>query len=238
MDILLRKNGEPAFLLASCLGDGDTGGGLLFFDGTIWCQVDGTSTTGLFYDGRSLTRVLWAPSQTANDTAILRYDGDGLRTFTRVNGLSDPHDVIWNGSEYIAVSSASDSILWIDPSGEVRRRFQPASGNDCWHLNSLFLDSDRLVACAFGRFEQPRGWAEHKVDGSGILFDPETGEDVLTGLCCPHTPRRLGGKWLVCSSARSQLIFVEPAGALTRSSWKTGHAGSPSRTRISLWAKA
>lgn len=200
------------FLLASCLGDESTGGGLLFFDGTTWREVDQTSTTGLFYDGCSLTRVLWAPSQVGDDTAILRYDSDGLRSFTRVNGLSDPHDVVWNGTEYICVSSAGDSVQWVAPSGKINRRFQPASGNDCWHLNSLFLGADMLLVSAFGRFEQPRGWVGHNLDGSGIIFDLETGEDVLTGLCCPHTPRLLDGAWVLCNSSRSELLFVDPAG--------------------------
>jgi acetolactate synthase I/II/III large subunit len=223
---------EPVFLLASCLGDEDTGGGLLYFDGASWRQIDGTSTTGLFYDGFSLTRVLWVPSQTGDDTAILRYDGNGLRTFTRVNGLSDPHDVMWNGREYVCVSSFSDSVVWVDPSGVIKRRFRPAPGGDCWHLNSLFPMGDQLFVSAFGRFEQPRGWVDHKMNASGVVFDLETGADVITGLCCPHTPRFFEGKWVLCNSARSELLFVDPAGGYRESvqlrNWTRGIAVSDS----------
>lgn len=230
MDISIMNNGQPAVLIASCLGDGDTGGGLLFFDGATWHQVDGTSTTGLFYDGVSLSRILWAPSQVAEGTAILRYDRTGLCTFTRVDGLSDPHDVVWDGTHYIAVSSASDSILWIYPSGEIRRRFQPVPSGDCWHLNSLLPAAGRLFACAFGRFDQPRGWTDHKMDGSGILFDVETGEDILTGLCCPHTPKQLNGGWLLCNSARSELLFrgANSTSSVQLENWTRGIAVSDS----------
>jgi len=213
MKIVLQRNEEPVFLLASCLGDEDTGGGLLFFNGNNWCEIDETPTTGMFCDGVSLTRVLWAPSQKGDDTAILRYDRGGLHTFTRVNGLSDPHDVAWNGREYICVSSINDSVLWVDPSGEIKRCFQPAPGGDCWHLNSVLQVGDRLLVSAFGRFERSRGWVNHQMDGSGVVFDLETGEDVLTGLCCPHTPRLFEGKWLLCNSARGELLFIDPSGA-------------------------
>jgi hypothetical protein len=40
---------------------------------------------------------------------------------------------------------------------------------------------------------------------TSMLFRLDTGEDVLTGLCCPHTPRRQAGAWIVCCSATSEL---------------------------------
>jgi hypothetical protein len=62
-----------------------------------------------------------------------------------------------------------------------------------------------LYATAFGRFEQPRGWVGHQQAGTGVLFRPDTGEDILTGLYCPHSPRFESGQWIVCNSARSEL---------------------------------
>jgi hypothetical protein len=38
-----------------------------------------------------------------------------------------------------------------------------------------------LYATAFGRFDLPRGWAGHQLEGTRILFRLDTGKDVLTG---------------------------------------------------------
>jgi acetolactate synthase-1/2/3 large subunit len=73
-----------------------------------------------------------------------------------------------------------------------------------------------LYATAFGRFDQPRGWVGHQLDGTGILFRLDTGEDVLTGLCCPHTPRLEPNGWIVCNSASSDLRLFGASGELIK----------------------
>jgi uncharacterized protein (TIGR03032 family) len=214
--LALTQNGAPVNLIVSCLGDGDTGGGLLYHDGQSWQNIDDVSTTGLFVAHGELTRILWAPSQVADWTSILHYTRDGLIRQVTVDGLTDPHDVLWDGRQYVAVSSFQDSVLWITEEGTVTRRFQPAQGEDCWHLNSLLLHEGVLYATAFGRFEQPRGWVSHRREGTGMLFRLDTGADLLTGLCCPHSPRIESGYWVVCNSATSELRKYAVTGELVR----------------------
>src|SRR5580704_7448034 len=139
MNLVLSLLGQPVILVASCLGDGDTGGGLLYYDGQAWIKIDDVSTTGLFVSGDELIRMLWAPSQVADRTSILHYSTDGYARQVTVEGLTDPHDVLWDGQHYVAVSSINDSVLWITAEGSVVSRFKPARGDDCWHLNSLFI---------------------------------------------------------------------------------------------------
>jgi hypothetical protein len=202
--------------MASCLGDGDTGGGLLYYDGQKWTVIDDVTTTGLFVANDELIRILWAPSQFAGGTSILHYTSEGFAREVRVDGLTDPHDVFWDGQHYLAVSSFQDSLLWVTVEGTVIRRFQPAPGGDCWHLNSLFMHERILYAAAFGRFEHPREWSGHEREGTGIVFRLDTGEDVLTGLCCPHTPRLESGQWIVCNSARSEVRGFSATGEPVR----------------------
>jgi hypothetical protein len=214
MNLALRQHGQPVSLVVSCLGDGDTGGGLLYYDGQAWIAIDDVSTTGLFVSGDELIRILWAPSQAASGTSILHYATDGSVRQVAVEGLTDPHDVLWDGQHYIAVSSINDSILWITTEGTVVRRFKPARGDDCWHLNSLFIHEHVLHATAFGRFEVPRGWVEHQRDGTGVLFRLDTGVDVVIGLDCPHTPRFESGQWIVCNASSSDLRVFSALGEL------------------------
>lgn len=216
MNLVLTLHGQPVTLIASCLGDGDTGGGLLYFDGETWIAVDNVSTTGLFVFRNELIRILWAPQQVAESTSILHYTCDGLLRQVNIAAFTDPHDVLWDGYQYVAVSSFNDSILWISTDGNVVNSYRPASGADCWHLNSLFLHNGVLHATAFGRFEQSRGWVGRQREGTGMLFRLDTGEDIVTGLCCPHSPRFASGQWIVCNSASSELISFA-AGAPVRS---------------------
>jgi Domain of unknown function (DUF4915) len=223
----LTLAGCPVHLVASCLGDGDTGGGLFYYDGEDWVQLDDVSTTGLFVCGDQLIRMLWAPRQVAHATAVLHYSASGLERHLRVDGLTDPHDVLWDGVHYIAVSSIQDAIVWVTPEGTVKRRYQPGAGDDCWHLNCLLLHDGVLYATAFGRFAEPRGWMPYKLAGTGMLFRADTGEDILSGICCPHTPRRFGGQWMLCSSATSELLLFAgdretPAARVRLQDWVRG----------------
>jgi acetolactate synthase-1/2/3 large subunit len=73
-----------------------------------------------------------------------------------------------------------------------------------------------LHATAFGRFEQPRGWRGHQREGTGMLFRLDTGEDILTGLCCPHTPRFELSHWIVCESVNSELRAFNAKGEIIK----------------------
>lgn len=216
MNLTLTLHGKPVALVSSCLGDEDTGGGLLFFDGNAWSPIDDISTTGLFVSNHELTRILWAPNQAASGTCILHYTSEGLARMICVDGLTDPHDVLWDGECFVAVSSHQNAVVWVNPQGGTERRFQPVTEADAWHLNSLLLHNDVLYGTAFGRFASSRGWDGHQHEGTGMLFRFDTGEDVLTGLCCPHTPRLESGQWIVCNSITSELCVFSAAGKLTR----------------------
>jgi hypothetical protein len=204
-DLALTLEGRPVRLLASCLGDGDTDGGLLYYDGKRWVALDDVSTTGLFVAGDELVRILWAPHQVADSTTVLHYSARGFEQLTSIPGFADPHDVLWDGEHYVAVSAFQDSVVWVRPDGEVVRRYQPSAGGDSWHLNCLVAHEGVLYATAFGRFEQPRGWVGRQLEDTGVLFRLDTGADELDGLRCPHHPRRMADEWVLCNSFTSEL---------------------------------
>jgi Domain of unknown function (DUF4915) len=217
MNLAFTLNGEPVTLMASCMGDGDTGGGLLYYDGQAWICIDDVSTSGLYATQNELIRILWAPRQVADSTSILHYTRDGFARQVTIEGFTDPHDVLWDGRHYVAVSSFQDLVLWVTADGTIKKRFQPAGGGDCWHLNSLLSHDGVLFAAAFGRSEQPRAWAGNARKTTGVIFRLDTQEDVLTGLCRPHTPRVESGQWIVCNSARSELNVFTGIGKLVKS---------------------
>jgi hypothetical protein len=197
-------------LLISGLGK-DTGGGLFSYDGTALEQIDTLSTTGIVQAGDLFGRLLWSSGEAGSVGELLVYDEDGVSSYCRIDALREPHDLAWDGSSFVSVSTMTNSIIWHSPTGEVEREWHAPGNGDAWHLNGVTHASDRLLACAFGRFSRHREWSGNS-DGAGIVFDPVTGEDVVTGLSCPHDPRLVDGLWLVCNSARQELVAIDPSG--------------------------
>src|SRR5262249_29907968 len=145
------------------------------------------------------------------------YDEAGVERYVRIDSLREPHDLVWNGQTFLAVSTLSNSVLWISPSGEVTRTWRADGDGDAWHLNSLFPVNGTVVAAAFGRFSNHREWSNGRAAGAGIVFDLKTGVDVVNGLSCPHHPRLIAGSWLICNSAERELVLADAAsGAIER----------------------
>jgi acetolactate synthase I/II/III large subunit len=208
------KNGQV--LLISCLGE-QTGGGLFTFDGETVDQIDTLSTTGLTLAGGRLGRLLWSSGEAGSMGELLIYDEAGVERYLRIDSLREPHDLAWDGQAFLAVSTLSNSVLWLSASGEVTRTWRADGDGDAWHLNSLFPVDDTMVAAAFGRFSKHREWSEGRAAGAGIVFDLMTGADVLSGLSCPHDPRLIDGSWLVCNSGEQELVIADASsGAVTR----------------------
>ena len=198
-------------LLISGAGDGDTGGGLCALDAGMIETVDRASTAGItIFEGR-LARLLRTPLSTEGGE-ILIYDHRGISRYLRVDELSDPHYMAWDGDHLVVASTGSNSIVWVSLGGEVLRCWRAPGDRDSWHLNDVCLVDKHLYACAFGRFDHYREYKEHLADGSGIVFDVATGRCVVAGLCAPHSPRFFDGAWTVCDSLRDSVVQVDSAG--------------------------
>jgi hypothetical protein len=223
---LLRKGRDDVTLLVSGFGE-RSGGGIFAVSGSRVEQVDSLSSTGLAVAGGRLARLVRSATEHYGSELLL-YDAQGVERYVRLDDVVDPHDVIWDGRHYVVASTTANSLFWLSPHGEVLRRWQAPGDGDAWHLNSLVQADGRLYACAFGHFEHHREWIGHEDDGRGIVFDVESGRDVVTGLDRPHHPRRLDGSWLICNSARRELLELDDAGSVVRRlelrSWTRGLA--------------
>lgn len=185
---MLRRRSDGITLLVSGFGE-RSGGGIFAVSGTRVEQVDSLSSTGLAAAGGRLARL--ARSATEHyGSELLLYDAHGVERYARLDDVVDPHDIVWDGSHYVVAATTANSLFWLSAGGEVVQRWQAPGDGDAWHLNSLVRADGRLYAAAFGRFEHHREWTKHKDDGSGIVFDVESGRDLVTGLDCPHHPRR------------------------------------------------
>jgi hypothetical protein len=152
-------------------------------------------------------------SSNDNDSVgeLLVYDERGVERYYRIDGFIDGHDVAWDGREFLAVSTLTNSILWISPAGEITRTWQAPGEGDAWHLNCLLLKDGQTYVSAFGRLPHHREWVQRRAEPLGIIFNLSTGQDVLTGLYCPHHPRYFDGAWAVCNSVNRDIVQIDEA---------------------------
>jgi uncharacterized protein (TIGR03032 family) len=219
----IAVDGQPDFvLLASGFSDDGTGGGLYCFDGQAIEQLDRLSTAGLAVQGDCLARVLRNPDWAA--TELLVYDQGGLKRYYRVDGLNDPHDILWDGDDFLLVSTSANRIERLSATGDLVTQWKGPGEGDACHLNCLSKRDGTLMISGFGRFPGRSPWRMHReaLDGAGFVMDVASGRDVVTGLYCPHHPRFFDGHWVVCDSARHQLVAVDASGNRVRVAQLTG----------------
>ncbi len=141
---------------------------------------------------------------------LLVYDRLGVAMYRRISAISDPHGFAWTGQRIVVPNTHYNQIVWITPDGVIERTWQGAtSATDCWHVNGVEVVGKRVVATAFGRFASNESLVAGPVAGHGILFEPESDRDLVTGLSCPHDPRFVDGGWLVCDSGNGAIVHVD-----------------------------
>jgi len=196
--------------LVSCAGDGNTGGGLCVFDGHGVQIIDRVSTAGLAVSQGHLARLLRTPFLTGTGE-VLVYDSRGISHYLRVDELWDAHYLGWDGPRLLISSTGNNSFLWVNLAGEVVRRWQAPGQYDSWHLNEAYLAAGRLFGCAFSKSHEYRGYKKDFMKGTGFVFDVDSGQEAIRGLCAPHNPRYVDGIWTVCDSGRERVAQYDGA---------------------------
>ena len=196
-------------VLAAFCADLEGNGGLYICNGSGMERIDGmNSSSGATRPGE-LVRLLW--SQPGEDVGLLIYDRTGLLAFRRLKGHGDAHHVAVYGGGLVIASTGTNSIITLNSALEIIDQWIAPGQGDAWHINGVFVREKKVYVSAFGRFAEERGWNDHRTDGSGIVFDLETGEDVLANISAPHHPRVIDGNWVVCSSSQHKLLVIEPS---------------------------
>lgn len=142
---------------------------------------------------------------------LLIYDRRGVCRYCRLDELKDPHDILWDGDNFVAVSSLTNSILWLSRAGEVVRQWKAEAEGDAWHLNSLLLHDGALLFSAFGEYQHHREWCDHPDEPTGFVWNFSGQRPVLRGLAHPHHPRFFDGAWAVCNSHTEEILQIDPS---------------------------
>lgn len=185
-------------------------GGLFSFQHGQIKRIDFLPTAGVHQRGRNFYRI--SAQRRYDGAELIVYDDRGIWKYLRLDDVHIPHDVTTLGDgTLVAVSPQSNAIIAIASDGSTQTIWAAKAPSDAWHVNCVAEHEGRLYATAFGRFDRARGWNVN-CDETGILFDVATGDDVVTGLTQPHTPRWIDGAWTLCDSGSGAVVRVAPDG--------------------------
>ena len=213
-------------ILAACV-DQEGAGGLYAWDSGALTRVDPVNTSSVRAAAGKLFRLFY--SEPGGSAGIAAYDANGLLWYHRLDGHGEAHHIGLDGGNLVIASTFANKLVWLSPAGEALGEWPVRGRGDCRHINATCPHNGRLLVCAFGRFDTHRGWEEHARDGSGIVFDLSTDEDVLTGLNAPHHPVLIDGRWLVCDSGLERVVVIDavtkkPAASVPLGGWTRGVA--------------
>lgn len=201
-----------SLLVSTNASRGDPAGGVLEVDGWRVTRRDATPTTGMCMVDGVLATARWTRE------GPTRID---IGEASIVVPAADPHDLAWDGEHLVVVSTGTNEVLWCDLAGHVVRRWCPDPTPDSWHLSGLTIGHGSVVVSAFGRGDTERGWADDLDTATGFLLDVDSGAEIASGLCTPHSPVWADGWWW-CESHRGRIHG--PSGSAPVGGWARGLA--------------
>jgi uncharacterized protein (TIGR03032 family) len=151
------------------------------------------------------------PSQLTDDGCDRFYIPQMGYTTGRIN----IHDLgVGNDGQVYFANTAFNCLATTSPTRNFVPLWQPPflsgfAAEDFCHLNGLAMRDGRpaYMTC-FAQSTTREGWRERQVDG-GTVFDLETNQAILTGLCMPHSPRWYQERLWLTNSGAGQFGFVD-----------------------------
>jgi len=207
----LQKSADGPVLVVTGFGDigngGSTGGLFAISDSGVE-HIDRISSMGLACDGRRLARVFRCRTPEPEGAEVVLYDQGGVKQYLRLDDAGAVHDVALDGGNIVVVSTIHNAVRWFSPAGEIVHEVRYVGPTDNWHVNCLTRRDGIWYVTMFGPLGSFGGSSPAR-QGAGRIVCLETGKTVVGGLSAPHTPRWLDGLWLVCDSAKGELLAVD-----------------------------
>lgn len=183
-------------------------GGIFIIKNGLFKQLDQIPSSGIILQNKKLYRTRFSRTELIIDV-INTFTWEIEKTWEILGG-AHPHDICIHNELLVVVDTFHDRIFWINPkNGQVIKEKQFTEFGDAWHINSLNIINDRLVASIFGRFEENFGWYKKGPEKAGEVIDIESEETLLSGLAAPHAPNIWKNNWLILNSFNSSITIID-----------------------------
>jgi len=143
------------------------------------------------------------------------YDGLFMPQAVYYTGQIDIHDLHWGDEGLWAVNTSFSCLVLINEEYHFMPKWKPAfisnlASEDRCHLNGMaIIDGKPKYVTTFGNGDSPQSWREN-ITKTGMVIDIGSGEEILTNLPMPHSPRFYDGKLYLLLSATGEVICAEP----------------------------
>jgi uncharacterized protein (TIGR03032 family) len=150
-------------------------------------------------------------------SALGRYDGLFLpRASFHIPELN-VHEVSFGAEGVWFVNTRFSCLAMLSESQSFETRWRPdfvteLVPEDRCHLNGFAMRSGKPgLATAFAATDTAGGWRDGKRAG-GVLIDVDSGEQIVGGLCMPHSPRLHKNAVWVLNSGAGELLTIDTSG--------------------------
>jgi hypothetical protein len=179
-------------------------------------EIDPLTTCGISAANGRLFRILSSSSDEPRPELLI-YDEHGIAAYRRLDGLEDPHGLLWDGERFVVPCSEANEIVWLDFDGHPVDRWRAPGVGDAWHVNGVHVRDGVLYASAFGMFADNAEMRRNIGEPTGVVFEVASQRVILSGLRCPHDPLFIDGEWSICESRANAILRVnEQSGERTR----------------------
>ena len=156
-----------------------------------------------------------APHYPPSQPAAAGYDALYLPRVTHHTGDLRVHDIGFGGDGIWFVNTLFSCLCTLGSEYNFEPRWRPPfvsalAAEDRCHLNGMaIVEGMPRYVTALGATDAAAGWRADKASG-GVLIDVPSGQNILTGLSMPHSPRWYDGKLWMLNSGTGELCLVEP----------------------------
>jgi uncharacterized protein (TIGR03032 family) len=133
---------------------------------------------------------------------------------SHVTGDIRIHELVYTDDALWAVNTRFSCLSTLDPGSSFVPQWRPSfisalAAEDRCHLNGVAVRDGKVrYVTALSKSDEAGGWRAFRGSG-GLVIDIESGEEIITGLSMPHSPRWHNGKLWVLESGRGEVVTVD-----------------------------
>ena len=179
-------------------------GGLSYLEGLTHTILSRKSSTGIYLGAEGF--FCGIQQDGGNHLLVAR---DGHSKIAELSSFSlDIHDVLIHKDLIYFVATQKNEVFCMDINFNYINSWKLPGEDDSWHINSIAIYKERLIASAFGSFKIHREYKNGTLE-LGKVFDVQTREVLINGLSQPHSLTVENNYLYICNSEKKEFHIYD-----------------------------